>query len=285
MRYAEYILSIGEFIFRLLRSTARPFSAEPYGAFHLFFLILGVPAAVAAACLIPRRGEQSERQRRDARLFFAVGVCLCLGETYKQLFYPAVEGAWRADLFPFQLCSVPMYICILIPFIGARASRAARTFLATFGLLGGAASYIAPGTMLRPYLSVTIHSFLWHLCLIFLGVYAARTVWDGAENSPSGEDFRSPPRAFFDTAALYLILCLIALVINIAFHPSHPEVNMFYLGPTPSTLPVCRDITARFGVAVNSVLYAGAVLFCAFLIYLLWPHVMRLSAKRKETKT
>ncbi len=251
-------------LFDLLRLTGVPFHAEPYGVFHLAFLLLGVPAAVAAACLIPRRGDASE-----TRLFFSFGVILAVGETYKQLFYPAVEGAWRADLFPFQLCSVPMYICLLLPCLHGRAREAAMTFLATFGLMGGVASYIAPGTMLRPYLAMALHSFLWHLALIFLGVRASFSVREHTA------------RGFLGAARLYLGLCLAAFGINLAFHASHPEVNMFYLGPTPSPLPLCRDITARLGVAANSALYISALTAAAALVYAAWAVLRAVASKKK----
>ena len=57
---------------------------------------------------------------------------------------------------------------------------------------------------------------------------------------------------------------------------------MFYLGPTPSPLPVCRDITARLGVFANSIIYMLALTLCAFLIYLAWGLILRLPEKRKE---
>ena len=74
---------------------------------------------------------------------------------------------------------------------------------------------------------------------------------------------------------MYLCLSAAAFAINSAFHGSHPEVNMFYIGPTPSNLPVCREITARFGVAVNSIVYISALSTCAFLIFLTWRLIYR----------
>lgn len=235
---------------------------RPYGAFHLCFLLIGVPSAVALGILTARR----KKEGFDS-VTFAVGILLAVGEAYKQLFYPAVEGAWRADLFPFQLCSIPMYAALAAPLIkNDRARRAVYTFLATFGLMGGAASYIAPGTMLRPYLPIAVHSFLWHLALIFLGVRAAVSRRAGGR--------------FSDVLALYLALCAAAFAINLGFHATNPEVNMFYLGPTPSNLPICRDITEMFGWGVNSVLYILALSLGAYLISLLWRRALA-AADRK----
>lgn len=267
-----------DLLFELIRKTSAPMpEAEPYGAFHLCFFIIGVPAAAVTAVLLCRIRIRKGTDNTGAfdKVTFSAGLILMLGEIFKQLFYPAVEGAWRAEFFPFQLCSIPMYVAVAVPFIkNERISRAAYTFLATYGLMGGAASYISPGTMLRPYFAITLHSFLWHLFLIFLGVYAA--VGDKASRTIRG---------FSDTAIFYLLLSAAALSVNIAFHPTHPEVNMFYLGPTPSSLPVCRDITARFGWQVNSVLYISALTLCAFLIHLLWHAILYCrTPKERNTK-
>lgn len=257
-----------ETLCELLRLTGAPMTPpEPYGAFHITFAAVGITTVLLLAFLLRRVSE-----RTRTRIVFAIGVVLALGETYKQLFYPAVEGAWRADLFPFQLCSVPMYICLALPLCkNERLRTTLYTFLSTYALLGGAASYISPGTMCRPYVAMTLHSFLWHLTLIFLGV------WTGMSRRQS-----RTVRGFFDSAALYLLLCAAAFAVNIAFHSSHPEVNMFYLGPTPSTLPVCRAITAALGWGVNSVLYMLAVTTASLLIHAAWLALCRIAQKDKK---
>lgn len=256
-------------LFDLIKKTAwrMPESwLKPYGSFHLAFFAVGVPAACVLAVLTSKIKPKKERACRDP-LMFAVGMILLLGEIYKQLFYPAVEGKWRADLIPFQLCSIPMYVALAAPFVkNERARGAAYTFLATYGLMGGAASYISPETMLRPYLAMSLHSFLWHLTLIFLGVRAAAGGRCG--------------KRFSDAAAFYLMLCAAAFAINFSMHKSHPEVNMFYLGPTPSPLPVCRDITALLGWQVNSILYMAALTLCAFLIWLSWRLILSLTERK-----
>ena len=239
-------------LFELLRYTARPMTPpRPYGAFHLIFFAVGIALTAVLTTALRRISE-----RAAVRLYAGIGVALIAAEAYKQLFYIAAEGEWRADLFPFQLCSVPMYICVAIPFLRGRARRCAYTFLSTYALLGGAASYISPDTMCRPYVAMTAHSFLWHMTLIFLGVFTAASGRAGLKR-----------RDFADAAALYLALCAAAFSINLAFHASHPEVNMFYLGPAPSALPVCRDITRIFGWGINSIAYMLAVTAAAFLIH------------------
>lgn len=239
-----------KYLLPLLHSMERP---RAWGTFHTLFFAIGIPAAIILAYLLRKLSKKGE-----SRMLLTVGVMLMLSEVFKQLAYTAIEGAYRFDLIPFQLCSIPMYLCIIIALIpDGKISRAMRTFTATFGLMGGLASYIAPATMCRDWLELTLHSFLWHLVLIFLGFYLFFS-----KNTEFGK------RGFLGAEILYLTLCLIAFAINlICADVPGIDVNMFYIGPKPSTLPICREMTARFGIAVNSLIYIASLSLCAYLIF------------------
>ena len=239
-----------KYLLPLLHEMERP---RAWGAFHALFFFIGIPLAILLAFALRKISPKTEK-----RLFLAVGIALIISEVFKQLAFTAIEGTYRFDLIPFQLCSIPMYLCILMPMIpDGKIQCSMRTFIATFGLMGGIASYIAPGTMCREWLELTLHSFIWHLILIFLGFYV---FFSHNTKIQKGD--------FLRAEILYLSLCAVAFLINLIFinAPGVP-VNMFYVGPKPSDLPICREITARFGVAVNSVIYVTALSICAFLIY------------------
>ncbi len=239
-----------KYLLPLLHEMERP---RAWGAFHALFFFIGIPLAILLAFALRKISKKSEKN-----LFLTVGIALIISEIFKQLAFTAIEGTYRFDLIPFQLCSIPMYLCVLIPILpDGKIQRAMRTFTATFGLMGGVASYIAPGTMCREWLELTLHSFLWHLTLVFLGFYIFFS-----------QNTKIQKSDFLGVELLYLSLCAIAFVINLTLLDAPGiDVNMFYIGPKPSTLPICREITAHFGVAVNSIIYATALSICAFLIY------------------
>ena len=243
---------LSEYLLPLLHPMERP---EAWGAFHACFFFIGIPTAVILAFLLRKLSKKGER-----RLLLSLGLILILSEVFKQLAYTAVSGSYRFDLIPFQLCSIPMYLCILIGVLPESAfRRVSKAFVATFGLMGGIASYIAPGTMCREWLELTLHSFIWHLILIFLGFF----VFFSAIEEMGACDFAG-------AVVMYFSLCLVALCINIVcLNAPGADVNMFYVGPKPSNLPVCKEITARFGVAVNSALYTFSLSFGAFLIFVI----------------
>lgn len=235
----------------LLHPMERP---EAWGNFHAHFFFIGIPAAILIAFLLRKLGKKGEK-----RLFLSAGIFLIVSEIFKQIAYTLIEGGYRFDLIPFQLCSIPMYLCILIGiFPDGRLARISKTFMATYGLMGGVASYISPGTMCREWLEITLHSFIWHLILIFLGFFVFF-----ANIEELGK------RDFAGAVLMYFSLCAVALAINlICINAPGGDVNMFYIGPKPSVLPICRDICARFGVAVNSVIYIASLTACSFLIFI-----------------
>lgn len=87
----------------------------------------------------------TQNQRKKNRwLIFGIGLFLLISELYKQLFYTYVvgEGSYQYDRIPFQLCSIPMYVCLIVPWLKeGKAKRALYTFTGSFGFMGGFVSY------------------------------------------------------------------------------------------------------------------------------------------------
>ena len=71
-------------------------------------------------------------------------------------------------IFLFQLCSVPMYLCLLLPLLQTawhgRIARAFYTFLQDYGLLGGVMALAEPSGLMHPYWTLTLHGFSGILC-------------------------------------------------------------------------------------------------------------------------
>ena len=87
---------------------------KPYGTFHLLFTFIGIPLVIFIAFLLRKLNDKQNRI-----LLFCVGIFLLLTEVYKQLFYYfVIHGGTYYPLWilPFQLCSVPMYLCIICAF-------------------------------------------------------------------------------------------------------------------------------------------------------------------------
>ena len=160
--------------------------------------------------------------QKHKNIFFYCGLLMLFSEVWKQwcLTYILNNGHYNWWYFPFQLCSIPMYICLILPWIRSpQIYDAFLTFLMDFGMLGGIFAFCDTSGMYYHYPPLTIHSFAWHILLIILGLYAGFTI---------GKNISI--RNYLKSAGIYLICCVIATIWNLLFHP-YGNINMFYISP------------------------------------------------------
>ena len=136
---------------------------QPYSAFHICITAVGFLIAVLAAYVLSRKMER----KFFIRLLFFCGVILTASEIYKQLFLYYVVNQEKYDwwYFPFQLCSLPMYFCLLLPLVKNRKLQLIiLTFMQDFNLLGGIMALAEPSGLLHPYWFLTMHGLLCISC-------------------------------------------------------------------------------------------------------------------------
>ena len=198
------------------------------------------------------------------------GIFLLLSEIYKQLFYYYFIGqrSYQWWIFPFQLCSVPMYLCIIAPLLKpGKIQQGMYNFMMIYNLLGGFMAFVEPSGITHAYWTLTLHAFIWHMMLVFIGLYLAFSDRAGK----TMKDYR---------AASVTFLCLsgIAFCINLIFwKAAEGDINMFFVGPRISPLIVFEWIAETFGWYVSTALYLPVVCLGAFLFFL----PFHLHAKKK----
>ncbi|WP_302327852.1 YwaF family protein [Enterocloster lavalensis] len=236
-----------DLIQRFFQAAAWPMQTPvPYSPFHLCAAALGVFVAVRAA----RKLASAPKER----VLFACGSILAASELLKQGFlYYVVNGrSYDWWYFPFQLCSIPMYLCLIFPLLSgpgmARARRAVCTFIQDFGLLGGVMALAEPSGLFHPYWALTLHGLCWHFMLIFLGLYCAGSGGAGRERA-----------AYLDTLPLFAACCAVAMLINVAAHP-YGNADMFYISPYyPNGQIVFHQIALEIGITAGNLIYLTGV--------------------------
>ena len=262
---------MGAYIDAFMHATAWAMEKPaPYGAFHLTYTFVGLIVSILLAWKLRNLSDKGNR------IFLTVcGVILVVFELYKQLFhfYYIKDHVYAWWIFPFQLCSVPMYLCLIAPWLKkGKVQRAMYCFMMTYNLLGGAMAFIEPSGIVLEYWTLTLHAFTWHMSLIFVGIYLFLSKRGGL----SKEDFVLSTK-------LFGVLCLIAFVLNLALRKvSGGEVNNFYIGPTQSPLIIIKQISEICGWYVGTILYIPAVALGAFLICLLLRRIAKAINKEKE---
>lgn len=242
----------------ILEPTAWPMEpTAPGSVFHLALSFILISLALLLAWKLRHLGEP-----QAIRLLTGLGILLFCCELYKQLFIYYIEnnGHYNWWYFPFQLCSLPMYLCLFLPFLTARKRALLFTFMYQYNLLGALLVFAEPSGLMHPYWTLTLHGFFWHGILVFIGFFI---LFSG--RTSSGND------VFLKTTALFLSCCAIAAGINVLSRqvalPPWQDADMFYISPFyPNTQIVFHQIAERFGISAGNIAYLAAIIAGAFLM-------------------
>ena len=99
-----------------------------------------------------------------------------------------------------------------------------------------------PSGLMHPYLVLTLHGFIWHFILIFIGLYCAFTGKGGRSLSDFG-----------DTLPLLCGCAAVATLINVASHP-YGNADMFYISPYyPNGQVVFHEIALTIGTVPGNI--------------------------------
>ena len=200
------------------------------------------------------------------RLLFLCGFLMLCSEIWKQyvLTFVLGGGSYNWWYFPFQLCSIPMYILLAYPWLRRPfVRRILLTFLMSYTLLGGIAVFADTSGLHYSYAPLTVHSYVWHCLLILLGIICGFIYFRFFRN-------KNTLRAFAGSTGLYLLCCAAAEGFNLSFD-RFGEINMFYINPDYQMQQIVfHGLSLVIGNHPAILLYIAATVFGAFLLLLLW---------------
>jgi len=229
--------------FALYNETMEPVM---YGKVHLSFLITGM---VTISLLLPvfRRKEYRIRVKVISR----VSMILILLEVCKQLYctYVMNGGTYSWWIFPFQLCSVPMYLGAALPYLKQKGQETVCGFLAAYTFTGAVLALLYPEDMMKNGLILMCHSFFYHFAILFesLLVISSRMYGD----------------KFYRIFILFLVLSGIAELINLIV-----PADCFYISPYYiQSQPVFDVIAEKLGIWPEIVIYLLSLSLFCFLLF------------------
>ena len=244
-----------------------------YGVFHILFTLLGF-----ALCALTAWRLRKVSNRIAGRILFACGLVLSLSEVFKQFFcyYVIAENTYHWGEFPFQLCSIPMYMCLITPWLKpGKICRALYSFMVLYNLLGGAIAFAEPSGLFHDHLFLTVHSCVWHMLLVFVGLFLCMSKRGGTQMSD-----------YLPATRIFLMLCGVAFALNcfVQFGLGQ-EMNMFFVGPGNSPIVVFKQFSEWFGWYINTPIYIFAVCLGAYLVFVLifWISNGELPRVKKES--
>ena len=219
------------------------------------------------------------------KILFFIGSFLLASEILKQLLLTFVvdDGHYTLWYFPFQLCSLPMYLLVLYPFFHTESARNTLLgFLATYNLLGGIAVFFDTSGMHYPLLILTVHSYLWHILLIITGILSGILLVQKSATVPSLSYYKDMKRQLTDASMhhllpsfsritlLYILFALIAEYLNHILD-SFGEINLFYINPDYQMTQIFFvKIGELCGNNLAILVYILATIFGAGILYGFW---------------
>ena len=210
----------------LLDHTPRlPSAPRPFGVFHLVSLGL-VLCLFALMVLFRKRIPRSERAVQHVLMIFALGLLLLeIGKQIVCSYDPAGGWAYNWEKFPFQFCSVPIYVALIAMCLPhGKVREALLCFLATYSPVAGASVLFYPaGFVFSEVIFLDVHTMIWHGAMLLFGLY----LWlSGAVKA----EWRTAGYA----ALVYVPLNFVALALNEASYAlgfaEGYTFNMFYTG-------------------------------------------------------
>lgn len=240
-----------DFYYQLMAKLAIPMTRwHAYTLKHLEVAIVVVVLALAFAFLFAKTNVSR------SGVITVFGVFLLFMEIVKQCLLTYVRGSYSWSDFPWQLCSIPMYICLFYPHL-KKGRETAEHFLMVFGFLGSVMALIFPQSSFYSYLLLTIQSLAWHGILLMLSAYLMMSTSKARSVS-----------AFRPVAAWYLLTAAVAVLFNfLTADISKGDSNMFFLGPNPPATYILSAIYASYGWIVETVAMVLATLAAAFIVF------------------
>lgn len=229
-----------------------------FGWVHLVWIAVAI-GLIVLVCFKCR--NLTDKQFRI--ILLVVGCVLIVFEIFKQLnfAYDAATDTWDYEWkqFPFQFCSVPMYVML---FAAALKEGKLRdylcSFLATFGLFAGLIVLLYPATVLSPVVFRFSQSMIHHIALLVIGVIMF----------VSGK-VKIEHKTVLKAMAVFAGCVVIAFVMNVVYHATGctDSFNMFYIGPhSKSDLPVFADIGKALHIEYDYVHIGNFVFVLLYII-------------------
>lgn len=238
------------------------FSEAPalWGTVHIGALLLILLANIALGIVL--RDLSSEKL---LRVLHKLGLVMLIAEVFKQWYCYSYVFNKEPNLwfFPWQLCSMAMYVSFLTKYVRKKTLSAFLVFLASYSLLGGIVALVLPYDMLRPQIALVVHSFAYHGLIVTEAMIAFMILKKRSEKASL---------RFLPATLLFLAMAAVAEVINVISHvilrDPKLEPNMFYITPFySSTQPVLSDIASKYGIPVELAVYIGLIILTCFVIF------------------
>lgn len=253
-----------------------------FGWFHLLFWALTVAGAVFL-CVFHKKDDPD----RVRRVVLAVALTVIALEIYKQINYSfsytdGISFDYQWYSFPWQFCSMPMYVGLLAGLIRhEKVHDALCAFLATYAMFAGLCVMVYPGDIYISTIGINIQTSICHGSMISVAIYL---LYSG--------HVKLRHKTILGAMAVFGCAMLVAVIFNeIAALTGLLETesfNMFYISRHQDPhLPVYSLIQPLLPYPLELIVYFSVFSLAAYVILLAAMGIRKLAvtvrAKRAAT--
>lgn len=256
--------------------------AKAWGWFHLMWVALIV---VSIFILYKLKDKYGEKQLKW--VIGTYGIVALILEITKQLIwtfdYNAVTNTFTADFqwyaFPFQLCTTPIFVCVLALFMKRTKIRLSLlSYMAFVTILGSFMTVIIPDDCLVETILINIHTMWLHCGSLVVSIYL---LMSGA--------VKINKQNFKLAIGVFIVFVVLAQILNIGVYNSgilgDETFNMFYISPYfISSLPVFDVIQQSVPYPLYLALYVVALSLGAGIVYIISKIISKIVNKENRVK-
>lgn len=192
------------------------------------------------------------------RFVFIIGVFMVIFEGLRQLFFVWQSGgSYPWYVFPFQFCSTPIYLGVLIRFVPNKFKDTIMHYLASFALLAGILVMLLPNDIYIDSVYINFQTTFQHGMMIVIGLVALVRLKTLSL------------KAFLGPISIFATFIVLAVLLN-SLHNEFIDVatfNMFYINPRYGTsLPVLITIYPLVPYLVFLMIYVLGFSLGAYLM-------------------
>ena len=236
-----------------------------WGWFHWIWIIL---IAISVGILYAVRNKFGEKQLKLVLGIY--GIIAFVLEALKQLIwsfnYDVVTGIVTWDYqwyaFPFQLCTTPIFVCLICLFLeDCKVRKALLSYMAFVTILGSFMTVIIPDSCFTEDILINIHTMWLHCGSLVVSIYLLMA-------KEVEFDFKNLKGAVISFAVFICIAQILNIIIYNTGILKDETFNMFYISPYfISSLPVFDIIQKNVPYVIYLIIYivilsGGACVIC-----------------------
>jgi len=233
----------------------------PYGWFHL--MMFGLIIGLTIFLVIKYRNANDKTVKRILLIFSLIMITL---EIYKQLnfSYNGSTDTWDYQwyAFPFQFCSVPMYVMLIASLVKkGKVENALYAFLGTYTLFAGIAVMLYPNDVFVTTAGINIQTMIHHGFMLTIGVYML-----ASKRVPLNV------KSVLKASIVFSIILVMAISMNYITHFAGlgETFNMFFVSPYHGThLPVLSLIYPLVPYVIYLFIYAFGFTLVSYIVVLI----------------